>query len=157
MQDPFGWIGFGISQMIAWPQLARLRRRGAAQGVSLLTYFLLLLAMVFYLLHALRINDGISVLSIAFGFVPNLTILALVARSRLRRSAPSTGSSSHAVQAKVPAALERRYPALQLDRWVNFATAGQGATDGRVPPVVKGNDGARLAFPTVLDARAPTN
>lgn len=48
MGDTFGWIGLGIGQLVAWPQVMKLRRDGSG-GVSLLTYVLLLLSMALYL------------------------------------------------------------------------------------------------------------
>lgn len=96
MGDPYGWIGLAVGQMVAWPQVVRLRRQ-PSDGVSLLAYALLLLSMALYLAHAIRIRDAVTTVSVPVALVPNGLIALTLVRRRLAGSRPNAESPGIAV------------------------------------------------------------
>jgi MtN3 and saliva related transmembrane protein len=82
MHDLSGWIAVALGQMVAWPQVLRLcRQRG--DGVSLLTYLILLVSMSLYLLHAVEIRDAVTTASVSLAYVPNVVIAVILIRRRV--------------------------------------------------------------------------
>lgn len=111
MGDTFGWIGLGIGQLVAWPQVMKLRRDGSG-GVSLLTYVLLLLSMALYLAHAIEIQDTVTMVSVPIAFVPNALIAVTLVRRRRAASwpgepSPRIGASPTNGRSEEKEALER--------------------------------------------------
>jgi uncharacterized protein with PQ loop repeat len=91
MGDVYGWIGLALGQVVAWPQVLKLRREGGS-GVSLLTYALLLVSMSLYLVHAIEIHDAVTIVSVPVAFVPN--VLIVVTLLRRRRVDPTARTTS---------------------------------------------------------------
>ena len=59
-----------MGQLVAWPQVLKLSRQ-SGEGVSVLTYVLLLVSMTLYLVHAIHIGDLVTTVSVALSYVPN--------------------------------------------------------------------------------------
>lgn len=93
MGDVYGWIGLMVGQTVAWPQVLKLRR-DEENGVSLLTYGLLLVSMSLYLVHAIRIGDTVTIVSVPAALVPNVLIAVTLLRRRM--AARSTVSDPRA-------------------------------------------------------------
>ena len=66
----YGWMALIMGQLVAWPQVLKLSRQ-SGEGVSVLTYVLLLVSMTLYLVHAIHIGDLVTTVSVALSYVPN--------------------------------------------------------------------------------------
>lgn len=93
MGDVYGWIGLVLGQVVAWPQVLKLRREQGS-GVSLLTYALLLVSMSLYLAHAVEIHDTVTIVSVPVAFVPNVLIAVTLVRRRIAGPPARTSSLS---------------------------------------------------------------
>lgn len=69
-----GWIGVIIGIIVSLPQLIKSCREKSTQGVSKITYQLLFLTMLCYLIRAIAIKETIFIVSNAI----NLIITAMV-------------------------------------------------------------------------------
>lgn len=90
MGDVYGWIGLMLGQTVAWPQVLKLRR-DEGNGVSLLTYGLLLVSMALYLVHAIEIRDTVTIVSVPAAFVPNVLIAVTLLRRRIATRSITSG------------------------------------------------------------------
>lgn len=90
MGDPYGWIGLVLGQIVAWPQVLKLRR-DEGNAVSLLTYGLLLVSMSLYLAHAIQIRDTITIVSVPAAFIPNVMIAVTLLRRRIATRSMASG------------------------------------------------------------------
>lgn len=79
----YGWVALVLGQLVAWPQVVKLSRQ-SGEGVSLLTYVLLLVSMTLYLVHAISIGDLVTTVSVALSYLPNGLIAATLVRRRRR-------------------------------------------------------------------------
>lgn len=88
--DVYGWIALMLGQIVAWPQVLKLRR-DEGNGVSLLTYGLLLVSMSLYLAHAIEIRDTVTIVSVPTALVPNVLIAATLLRRRIATRSIASG------------------------------------------------------------------
>jgi MtN3 and saliva related transmembrane protein len=90
MGDVVGWISVGLGQLVSWPQVWKLRcERG--DGISLLSYAIVMVSMSLYLLHGIAIGDAVTIASVPLSLIPNLLITVLLVRRR------ATGADPRAV------------------------------------------------------------
>lgn len=90
MGQVWGWIAVGLGQLVSWPQILKLRcERG--EGISLMSYGIVMVSMSLYLLHAISIGDTVTIVSVPLSLVPNLLIAAVLVRRR------TTGAELRAV------------------------------------------------------------
>jgi uncharacterized protein with PQ loop repeat len=87
MGDLAGWASLAVGQLVTWPQLFRLRCN-SGQGVSVLSYVLMLLSMSLWLVHAVEIRDPVGVVSVPLGLVPNTLVAVILFRRRRTGAAP---------------------------------------------------------------------
>jgi uncharacterized protein with PQ loop repeat len=73
-----GWIGISLGIFISVPQVIKSIRTKSTQGVSKLTYILLLLACVCYTVRAMAIKEIIFIVSNAFQIIVAGTMLYLM-------------------------------------------------------------------------------
>lgn len=77
-----GWLGFSLGMFISIPQVIKSIRTRSTQGVSKLTYILLLLACVCYIVRAMAIKETIFIVSNAFQIIVAGTMLYLMRKYR---------------------------------------------------------------------------
>ena len=70
-----GWLGVLFGLGVAPPQLYKLWKSKSGNDISILTYVMLCLALVFYLLHAIWIHSIIFIAAQAINLVVNSMIL----------------------------------------------------------------------------------
>jgi uncharacterized protein with PQ loop repeat len=80
-----GWIGVILGLFVAPPQLLKILKNGHTQGISLITYTFLCLALVCYLLHAIYIESTVFIVAQSINLVTNVSILILLLKYRRRR------------------------------------------------------------------------
>ena len=81
MIDP-GWIGLVLGLLVAPPQLVKILKTKRVSDISFITYGALCLALVFYLWHAIIINDLIFIVAQALNLTTNTVILILMVKYR---------------------------------------------------------------------------
>ena len=77
-----GWAGVAFGLLVAPPQLYKILRTKQTNGISLVTYTFLCLALVCYLVHAVFIKDAVFITAQAVNIVVNFTILVLLFRRK---------------------------------------------------------------------------
>jgi len=82
MGDVYGWIGLVLGQIVAWPQVLKLRR-APGSDISLLSYGLLLVSMSLYLAHGIEIGDTVTIVSVPLALLPNTMITVTLIRRRI--------------------------------------------------------------------------
>lgn len=75
-----GWFGFSFGIFVSVPQVIKSMHTKSTQGVSKLTYILLLLACVCYTIRAIAIKETIFIMSNAFQIIVAGTMLYLMKR-----------------------------------------------------------------------------
>lgn len=83
MGEVAGWASVVLGQLVSWPQVWKLRRE-RGEGVSLLSYGLLLVSMLLYLSHAVSIHDVVTMVAVPLSLLPNVVIASVLVRRRLR-------------------------------------------------------------------------
>jgi len=86
MTDWLGW-GFGIMGVVfglfvAPPQLWKILKTGRVDGISRLTYTFLVLALIFYLLHAIYISSIVFIVAQSINLITNSVILVYLLRRK---------------------------------------------------------------------------
>lgn len=79
-----GWAGVVAGLCVAPPQLIKIIKTNSTQGISIFTYSALVLALAFYLLHAIYIRSPVFVTAQAVNLVTNTTILIFLIKRRKR-------------------------------------------------------------------------
>ena len=81
MAEIAGWTSVVLGQIVAWPQLLKLRcDRG--DGISLVSYGVLLVSMGLYFVHALGIADPVTIVAVPLSLIPNAVIAVVLVRRR---------------------------------------------------------------------------
>ena len=76
-----------LGQVVSWPQVFKLRcERG--EGVSLISFAVVLVSMSFAWVHALMIGDRITVVAVPLALVPNALIAGALIRRRVTGREP---------------------------------------------------------------------
>ena len=73
--DMVGWIGVALGLFVAPPQLIKILRHKNTDGISLMTYIFLCMALVCYLLHAIHIHDAVFITAQSVNLTTNTAIL----------------------------------------------------------------------------------
>lgn len=83
------WLGLGVGIMgiclgflVAPPQLVKIIRTGKVDGISLMTYIFLCLALICYLLHAIYIKSPVFIVAQSINLISNSIILWLLIKAR---------------------------------------------------------------------------
>jgi len=84
MEPIVGWLGVACGLLVAPPQLIKILKSKNTNGISLMTYTFLCLALVFYLIHAINIRDAVFITAQAVNITVNTTILILLFKRRNR-------------------------------------------------------------------------
>lgn len=77
-----GWIGVGFGLCVAPPQLLKIIRTGNIDGISVVTYTFLSLALLCYLFHAIYIGSVVFIVAQSVNLVTNGVILALLIKRK---------------------------------------------------------------------------
>lgn len=77
-----GWIGVAFGLFVAPPQLWKIIKTKRTDGISLMTYIFLFLALLCYLIHAIYIKSPVFVVAQSINLTTNGIILWLLIRSR---------------------------------------------------------------------------
>ncbi len=80
--DYAGWIALLVAQITPWPQLIRCWKTKEVSGISLGTYIALVISLVFYLIHAIKIQDLVFIIAQSTAIITNTTILILLLKYR---------------------------------------------------------------------------
>ena len=91
MGEIAGWLSVGLGQLVSWPQVLKLRCE-QGDGVSLVSYAIVLVSMSLFLIHAFAIGDPISMVSVPLSLIPNVLIAVTLVRRR------RTGAVSRAMK-----------------------------------------------------------
>lgn len=78
-----GWLGVVFGLLVAPPQLIKIIRTGKTDGISLMTYTFLALALTCYLIHAISIGSVVFVVAQSINLITNGVILGLLIKHRL--------------------------------------------------------------------------
>ncbi len=70
-----GWLGVAFGFLVGPAQLWRILRTGKVEGISLMTYVFLCLALVCYLIHAICIKDMVFIVAQSVNLCVNTIIL----------------------------------------------------------------------------------
>ena len=73
-----GWVGVAFGLLVAPPQLIKIWMTGTIEGISLITYTFLFLALACYLYHAIHIRSQVFVVAQSINLVSNGAILILL-------------------------------------------------------------------------------
>ena len=77
-----GWLGVAFGLLVAPPQLYKILKKRNTNGISLLTYIFLCLALVAYLIHAINIQDPVFIVAQSVNITVNFVILILLLRHK---------------------------------------------------------------------------
>ena len=77
-----GWLGVAFGLLVAPPQLIKIIKNHNTQGISILTYTALVLALTCYLVHAVYIHSPVFIAAQAINLVTNSAIWVLLIRRR---------------------------------------------------------------------------
>lgn len=75
MSKLIGWIGVAFGLLVAPPQLYKIITTGNVNDISLYTYIFLVLAMVCYLIEAIRIKSKVFITAQSINLITNGIIL----------------------------------------------------------------------------------
>jgi len=78
-----GWTSVALGQIVSWPQVVKLRHE-RGDGVSLVSYAIVLVSMSLFLVHAVAIGDVVSTVSVPVSLIPNVVIAVTLVRRRRR-------------------------------------------------------------------------
>lgn len=73
-----GWVGVTFGLLVAPPQLIKIWQTGTVEGISVVTYTFLFLALTCYLYHAIHIKSKVFVVAQSLNLVSNGVILVLL-------------------------------------------------------------------------------
>lgn len=85
MFEIVGWLGVVFGLCVAPPQLWKILKTKKTDGISLLTYSFLCLALFCYLLYAVFIKDAVFITAQLINLTLNTAILFLLIRNRENR------------------------------------------------------------------------
>jgi MtN3 and saliva related transmembrane protein len=77
-----GWLGFALIQTFYLPQIVKIFRSHDVSGLSLPSWFILTVALVFYLIYSISINDPIFIAGNAMGAVQAIIMIGLIIKYR---------------------------------------------------------------------------
>jgi uncharacterized protein with PQ loop repeat len=77
-----GWLGVAFGLLVAPAQLWKIIKTGKTDGISLITYMALCLALLCYLLYAIAIRDTVFITAQSINLSVNGAILIALIRDR---------------------------------------------------------------------------
>ncbi len=83
MSKLIGWLGVVFGLLVAPPQLYKIITTGNVQDISLYTYIFLVLAMICYLVEAIRIKSKVFITAQSINLITNGVILFYIIQKRL--------------------------------------------------------------------------
>jgi len=86
-----GWIGLGLVQTFYLPQTIKIIRTKEVAGLSLLSWMILWLGLLFYLVYSIYVSDIVFTVGNAAGVLQSTLVIVLVLRYRPRGQAMSAG------------------------------------------------------------------
>jgi len=75
-----GWLGVALGILVGPPQLYKIIKTKRVDGISIMTYLFLCLALICYLIHAIEIRSPVFVTAQSINLVVNSVILILLVR-----------------------------------------------------------------------------
>ena len=93
LREITGWASVALGQLVSWPQVLKLRRE-RGDGVSLVTYSIVLVSMSLFLVHAISIGDLVSTVSVPVSLIPNVVIAVTLVRRRRAGAVPKAVASA---------------------------------------------------------------
>lgn len=77
-----GWLGVAFGLLVAPPQLLKIIKTGKTDGISLITYTALCMALMCYLLYAICIKDPVFITAQSINLSVNGAILVLLIKKK---------------------------------------------------------------------------
>jgi len=77
-----GWMGVAFGLLVAPPQLIKIIKTGKTDGISLLTYMALCMALTCYLIYAISIHDPVFITAQSINLCVNSAVLVLLIKNR---------------------------------------------------------------------------
>jgi MtN3 and saliva related transmembrane protein len=84
-----GWIALGLVQIFYLPQTIKILRTKEVAGLSLLSWMILWVGLLFYLVYSIYIADIVFTVGNAAGLLQSTLVIGLVLRYRPRGQAMS--------------------------------------------------------------------
>jgi len=73
-----GWLGVLLGFFVAPFQLIKILQTGVTDGISMMTYIFLCLALICYLYEAIRIKSKVFITAQSINLAANIMILVLI-------------------------------------------------------------------------------
>ena len=80
-----GWAGFALTQIFYIPQIIKILRSHDVSGLALPSWFILAIALLFYLIYSVWRHDLVFTVGNAAGMVQSLSMIVLILRFRRRQ------------------------------------------------------------------------
>ena len=77
-----GWAGFALTQIFYIPQIIKILRSHDVSGLALPSWFILAIALLFYLIYSVWRHDLVFTVGNAAGMLQSLFMIALILRYR---------------------------------------------------------------------------
>jgi uncharacterized protein with PQ loop repeat len=77
-----GWAGFALTQIFYIPQIIKILRSHDVSGLALPSWFILAIALLFYLIYSVWRHDLVFTVGNAAGMVQSLSMISLILRYR---------------------------------------------------------------------------
>ncbi|MDD5013928.1 MAG: hypothetical protein PHW73_02355 [Atribacterota bacterium] len=77
-----GWFGIFFAQFVPWFQIYKTFKSKKSGDISILTYVFLDIAVFFYLVHALAIQDLVFIVAQALALFSNILALCLILKHK---------------------------------------------------------------------------
>ena len=77
-----GWVGFALIQTFYLPQIIKIVKRHDVSGLALPSWFILTVALVFYLIYSISIHDPIFIAGNAVGALQAIVMIGLILKYR---------------------------------------------------------------------------
>jgi uncharacterized protein with PQ loop repeat len=77
-----GWAGFALTQIFYIPQIFKIIRHHDVSGLALPSWFILMIALLCYLIYSIWRHDLVFTVGNAAGMVQSLSMIALIMKYR---------------------------------------------------------------------------
>ena len=82
-----GWVGFALIQTFYLPQIIKIVKSHDVSGLALPSWFILTVALVFYLIYSISIHDPIFIAGNAVGALQATIMIGLILKYRKIKTA----------------------------------------------------------------------
>lgn len=82
-----GWVGFALIQTFYLPQIIKILKSHDVSGLALPSWFILTVALVFYLIYSISIHDLIFIAGNAVGALQAIIMIGLILKYRKGKTA----------------------------------------------------------------------